>query len=433
MKVNLEKLLTLLDKNERDATCAYKGVQQKHLIQILQHAYNTVPFYKEFYDGRDLENFHGLPVLTRSHVQAAKDNFISTAIPATHGSCYPSETSGTTGRAVRVLATDFTRLFFDALSLREHRWYQRDFTNMLMAILWAKKNFAEAPKGHVQTDWGEPINRYESTGRSVFINIASATQDQIDALLFYEPAYLFTYPSQLIALAEYCLRKQIVMPFLKGIRTTGETFTPENLKLVNEAWPSATVSDVYSCVELGNIAQFCPEYGSYHVNVECVLVEIVDDNNMPSNEGRVLLTGLLNYATPFIRYEIGDYAAWGGQCECGRTLPVLKRILGRKRNRLILPNGESRFPYLGDREEGKKISKGYINKFQFVQHGLYELEYKAVVSQPLSEEQERGLIEFHRRNLGEHFNVKISYHDDIPLSANGKYEEFISHIVPVSN
>ena len=43
---------------------------------------------------------------------------------------------------------------------------------------------------------------------------------------------------------------------------------------------------------------------------------------------------------PLLRYEIGDYAEVGPTCDCGRTLPVLTRILGRDRNRLVMPNGE---------------------------------------------------------------------------------------------
>ena len=48
--------------------------------------------------------------------------------------------------------------------------------------------------------------------------------------------------------------------------------------------------------------------------------------------GRVVVTHLHNYAMPLIRYEIGDYAIAGGNCDCGINLPVLERVVGRTRN-----------------------------------------------------------------------------------------------------
>src|SRR4029079_1989241 len=139
----------------------------------------------------------------------------------------------------------FTRLFYDALMLREHAWHQREFLNKLMAIRWEKRGFAEAPLGHHQSTWGPPIHHYHPTGPSTFINIASKTDDQVQAILIYKPHYLMTYPSQLTALAEYCLKKRIHFPFLVEIRTTGETLTAECMNLTKTAWPQIKLTDVY--------------------------------------------------------------------------------------------------------------------------------------------------------------------------------------------
>mgnify|MGYP000113622014 CR=1 FL=1 len=52
-----------------------------------------------------------------------------------------------------------------------------------------------------------------------------------------------------------------------------------------------------------------------------------------------VVTPFYNLAMPLIRYDIGDYAEAGAPCACGRTLPVLARIMGRSRNMLRLPGG----------------------------------------------------------------------------------------------
>ena len=403
--------------------------QQQHLQRIILHACQTVPLYQTLYATSQLDDcLQNLPILSRDIIQNAGDQFVSQNLPEQHGACYPKETSGSTGKKVKILATDFTRLFYDALMLREHDWHQRDFTKSLMAIKWAKSDFAPAPIGHQQASWGAPINQYKTTGPSVFVNVASSTRSQIDALLLHQPHYLFSYPSQLAALAEYCMRHEIQLSSLEELRSTGESFQENYKNIIRKAWPTLKITDTYSTEEIGNIAQQCPEYDNYHVNSEHVYVEIVDENNQECGlhqPGKVLVTSLLNYATPLIRYEIGDYAEWDAACACGRGLPVIKKILGRKRNRIFLPNGESQFPYLGD--HSTSIISG-IRKFQFIQHTVHDIEIKLVLNTPLTPEQESQYKKLRQQQFGYPFNIILSYPDDIPLGPTGKYEEFISHV-----
>src|SRR5690606_13603855 len=95
------------------------------------------------------------------------------------------------------------------------------------------------------------------------------------------------------------------------------------------------------------------------------------------------------------------------------------------------PSGETRFPYLGDRNERKKITDA-INKFQIIQHSIHEVEYKLVVSEALSLETERKLKQFYQESLGHPFNITLSYHADLPKTHNGKFEEFISLVNPLA-
>ena len=104
---------------------------------------------------------------------------------------------------------------------------------------------------------------------------------------------------------------------------------------------------MYSSQEFGYIALQCPDAHTYHVQSEAVYVEILDGPGgpcRPGEVGRVVISTLHNYATPLLRYEMGDYAETGGDCVCGRTLPVLNRIVGRERNMWIMPNGQRMWP-----------------------------------------------------------------------------------------
>ncbi|MDF1828055.1 MAG: hypothetical protein P1U39_07225 [Legionellaceae bacterium] len=437
MNSAMKTLQAMLTDSQYQSQKAFLEKQQQQLDKLIQHAYTTVPFYQDYYadvvfDTKlDIEHFTQLPMLSRAQVQLAGESLISTALPSTHGATYPLETSGSTGQAVRVLGTDFTRLFYDALMLREHAWHARDFKQKLMFIRWLKRGVAEAPEGHVQANWGPPVSKYHLTGPGVLVNIASETNKQIEALIKYQPYYLATYPSQLLALAEYCSQHKIYIPSLHELRTTGEMLTPKQISRVKKAWPQVKISDTYSCVEFGNIAQQCPEYHHYHVNTEHVKLEIIDahgDACEVGKVGKVLVTGLLNYATPLIRYELGDYASWGEPCACGRSLPVLQKIYGRERNRLMMPHGESCFPYLGEYDDVDESTLGAIRKFQFIQRTVDDIEIKIVSSKIFSAEEEAYFKQLYQTNLGFPFNISITYHDEIPVGPTGKFEEFISYV-----
>ena len=115
--------------------------QGGQLAQLLQHAWRTVPFYRERlaqvgYRGEADDPFavlHALPILSRSILQEDVARIRSTQIPESHGNTHPLETSGTTGRAVKLLGTQITNLFWRAFALREHIWYQRDLSAKLAA------------------------------------------------------------------------------------------------------------------------------------------------------------------------------------------------------------------------------------------------------------------------------------------------------------
>jgi phenylacetate-CoA ligase len=187
--------------------------------------------------------------------------------------------------------------------------------------------------------------------------------------------------------------------------------------------------DMYSSQETGYLALQCPDHPHYHVQSESVLLEVVDDQGRPcapGEVGRVLVTCLNNFATPLIRYEIGDYAEVGEPCPCGRGLPVLKRIMGRYRNLLTLPDGSRRWPRLGYESKLQDIAP--IELMQMVQRNLDEIDVRLVVPRPLSATEQESLTGFIQKNLGHPFRLRFEYVDSIRNPANGKIEQFISQV-----
>jgi phenylacetate-CoA ligase len=137
------------------------------------------------------------------------------------------------------------------------------------------------------------------------------------------------------------------LPSLRLAFTVAET-VDDGLRERARRTLGVEIADNYGATE-GFIAWQCPQ-GSYHINAEHVLVELVDDNGhevAPGEIGRVLITTLENYLMPLVRYDLSDYAiAAAGTCRCGRTLPLLGRILGRKRVMFRRADGRIYFPYV---------------------------------------------------------------------------------------
>lgn len=192
----------------------------------------------------------------------------------------------------------------------------------------------------------------------------------------------------------------------------------------------APVTDLYSSQELGIIALQCPTSSLYHIQAENVVVEILDEKGgacRPGEVGRIVITDLHNFATPLVRYELRDYAEVGSPCSCGRGLPTLRRILGRKRNMLLLPNGQRRWPVVGFQRFREVMPS--LKQYQLIQHSPQRIEVRLVVSGKVLVEQERALAHVIQKALGHPFNLQFKYQSmELPRSPGGKFEEFICEV-----
>ena len=93
------------------------------------------------------------------------------------------------------------------------------------------------------------------------------------------------------------------------------------------------ISANYSAEEIGPMAfecTQCPDH--FHVATSNVIIEVDDSITVCFDGhtlGRVLVTHIHGYATPFIRYDIGDFAQLHDTCPCGHDGPVMSKIYGR--------------------------------------------------------------------------------------------------------
>lgn len=433
------QLLAMLYQLEQSQWWSPEQLREAQLDQLrllCAHASKEIPFYRQRFQQAGLddltrltfEEWQRMPILTRSDFQG-KEALISTAkIPAPYQVTGNIATSGSTGQPIRVSTTNLTQFLWNAFTLREHQWHDLDFSQKFSAIRYLNQKAAGYPDGATLPDWGPPTTLLYRTGPcSVLDSKTTTVQQQWEWLTRQQAVYFVTYPSILAELIQHSIEAKQPPPELREIRLFGEAVDEDVLTLCRETW-NIPITDTYSANETGPIAHQCPSHPHYHVQAENLLVEILNDRDQPcapGEIGRVVLTTLHNFATPLLRYAIGDYAEAGPACPCGRGLPVLRRILGRVRNILTLPNGEKRWPALN---WGKLSRIAPLVQYQLIQKTLHHIEAHLVVREKVTAEQENQMREALAEAFGESFEFTFHYPDSIERSPTGKFEDFKSEL-----
>ncbi|TRZ93044.1 MAG: phenylacetate--CoA ligase family protein [Rhodocyclaceae bacterium] len=322
-------------------------------------------------------------------------------------------------------------LIWMAMTLREHLWQRRDFSQSLAVVRAQLAEEDKARSGVSWTDWGPPVSHLFASGPSHGMNLQTDIRRQVEWLRQIRPAYLLTYPNNLSALLDLA---EVDPDHLAGlgrliqVRTIGETLHDSLRERCRDVL-GVGVADLYSTQEVGVIAIECPRGGGYHVMAEGVVIELLRDDDQPcaaGETGRIIVTDLHNFATPLIRYDLGDLVVADGPCACGRGLPKIRRILGRQRNLLRIPDGRRYWPLVG--------AFGYreiapVRQYQIVQRSLERVTLRLAVERPLSVVEEGALAEILVEFLGHRFAVDFEYCTPvIPRGPGGKFEDFVCEI-----
>ncbi len=412
--------------------------QSAQLQRLLAHARRSVPFYRERLKNAptapgspwDQDRWRTVPILRREDVQTAASSLVSTDLPASHGVLDEIFTSGSTGQPIRAVRSELWGLFWSAFTLRDHLWHRRDMTGKLATIRESGRDKAPYPDGAVSDNWGYASGLVFATGPAVSLNITSTFEQQVEWLQREDPDYLLTHPSIVHRLAEYCLEKGIQLSRLRQVETISEVLRPATREICREAW-NVPLVDMYTAREAGYIALQCPAAEHYHVQSEGIFVEVLNDREEPCRSGevgRVIVTPLHNFAMPLVRYDIGDYAEVGDACACGRGLPVLRRILGREQNMLAMPDGQMRWPLLSSSDLQAMQARAPIRQYQFRQKSLECIELRLSTLRPLTAEERETLRSWVRDKFGHPFEVSLTFHDELPLTRGGKFEDFVSEL-----
>lgn len=434
------QLLTVLDQFEGSQWWSPEVLQRyqfDHLARLLAHAYETVPFHRArladagYRPGQAVtpEFWQQVPILKRRDIQDQGDAFQSTRVPPEHGEVFKVNTSGSTATPLSVWRSELHAMILEAIVLRKAIWQGCDFRLKLGAVIRDHKDGSFAPAGSHHSDWGRPAALAYETGPAAVIDNRSTGAEIADWLVRERPDYLNIVPKLLNDVCFEFLDRGLAPPPIKGIFVHAEIIGPDLRELARRTFGLELFAS-YGAREIGTIALQCPQHQHYHVQAEAVLLEVLDEHGnpcAPGETGTVVITPLHGYASPLIRYEIGDRAVVGPPCPCGRPHPVLRQVVGRTRDRVVLPSGMRRYCYFGGLAFWQFRD---LRQFQIVQRSFYDLEVRLVARRRLTPEVEAEVARRIKTATSEHFSVAFTYHDAIPLNPGGKFQDLVCEVDP---
>jgi len=336
---------------ERDSWSRYDLVayQEERVRALITHAVSKSPYYREALGADAAERpLTELPTLSKATLMAEFDRIITDPrlrladlqahlggpdpLQSFLGAYRVATTSGTTGRRSIVVFTVEEAAAWRAVSGRP----------MMRMGIGLRPRFAAL---------GSPSPVHVT--RQVLVppgvptppvSTATPIAELVAALNAEQPELLLGAVGVWRALAEEQIAGRLrIAP--KAAFFSSEAVTADVKRRVRQAWGIEPMSG-YAATEAPAIATSSPEHPELEIADDVVVIEIVDEDGKPVAPGRpgakVLLTNLINYAQPLIRYELTDSVVESPLPNpAGRPWRCLLSVDGRKADILYLraPDG----------------------------------------------------------------------------------------------
>jgi phenylacetate-coenzyme A ligase PaaK-like adenylate-forming protein len=141
--------------------------------------------------------------------------------------------------------------------------------------------------------------------------------------------------------------------------------------------------------------------------------------------GRLLITHLHSYATPIIRYDIGDFGQLEAQCPCGHDGPTISNIFGRGKHFLRHPDGRLLPFYLSTRMLEEILP---FKEFRVRQNEINTIRVEVGGRETITANEETNLRKLIVKASDAEFNIQIIPVKEIDWSTNPKRLFFASSV-----
>jgi phenylacetate-CoA ligase len=419
---NVPAYLAELKESQWWSEADLKTAQLAKLRSLLAHAWERSPFYRRHFESArfdcrpgSLDDLKALPSLGKKDVASRREEIQNAG---RGGRLVYSKSAGTTSIPLSFYRSRDWDAQHRAAVMRGYSWYGVEPWSR-HGRLWA---VPAKPSDRLKARVGDALlNRFRQ--KSFDLN-PETLEDFYRRLAGAE--YLAGYSQPLYEFARFVNERHAGegLLALKLVKGTSEKIYPHYRAEARAAFGRSITSE-YGASEAGIIAFECPE-GTNHVNMEHVIVEIENDE--------IVVTNLLSYSFPFIRYRLGDFVKLreGFSCPCGRKGLVIDEIAGRVGFK-IYGTGDEVFPSVAIDLIMKALGSfgGLVAQCQVVQKEKGKLDFFVVPGASCDSTGksriERFLDDTVPRYYGAAIRHRVRFVEAIP-HRGGKFLEFVSEI-----
>lgn len=402
--------------------------EEERLAFLLHRAATRVPWYRVLWqrrrhgNNRPWESLANWPILEKEPLRANPRAFVADDCDPTR--MFHVHTSGTTGKALDLLwSRDMVRTWYALAEARWRRWYgvsRHDRWAMLGGQLVTPVQSRRPPFWV----WNAALNQLYMSSYHLAPDLI---EHYLAALRHYRITYLWGYTSSLHALAQGVLRlgrRDLTMAVVVANAEPVHRYQAEAIAAAFRC----PVRETYGMAEAVVAASEC-QAGQLHLWPEAGVVEVVEgDQPVPGGEtGDLVCTGLLSADMPLIRYRVGDrgrLAQADEACSCGRSLPIMASVMGRKDEVLFTADGRR----IGRLDPVFKTNLPVIEA-QIIQEALNKVRVKYVPAPDYTDQAGRTITQRLQARLGP-VRVILEPVNQVPRGANGKFRAVICNLPP---
>lgn len=424
-----ERLLAEFESHDRWSREDLQRYQDEQLATLIAHVYEHVPYYRRIMqerrlqpqDIRSVEDLPRLPVLTPDDIRTHFDELIADNVVRSR--LHHGHTSGTTGSPLQFLYDDRVCLVKNVVDWRQKRWAGINPGDRMAFFLGR----VVVPVSRSRP----PFWRYNRVLKHLFFSSFHLSPDTLDIyfdkLGDFQPLAIEGYPSTMFILARYLLSRNQTFP-VRAVFTSSETLFPQQREAIEQAF-ACKLFDFYGMAERVVFATECEQHCGHHLNSDFGVTEIVcgdDSAGTPGEMGRIVATGLHNYAMPLIRYRTSDITAVSrDRCACGRPYPLMAEVTTKDEDIVTTPDG--RFVSSSILTHPFKPLAS-VRESQIIQEDRNHLVVKVVPRESFSDRDRRYLIDELTHRLGPEMRIEVVLVDRIPRTAAGKFRWVISKV-----
>ncbi|MHC1604824.1 MAG: phenylacetate--CoA ligase family protein [Candidatus Methanofastidiosia archaeon] len=429
----ISKLLKLFEKSQWWNLKELEEYQNKRLKALIKHAYKNVPYYHDMFKSlnftpdsiKTMKDLNKLPVLTKEEIRKNPESFLAKNIKKT--TMIRNITSGSTGKVFEYMMDKDTRTVSRALGLRAWGFAGYDLGDKIVTVGGSSllpQKISLLDKITFKANRNLLLSSYNMDKEKV--------KNHVQRIIEFNPKFIRGYPSSIAIIANYLTENNVHKIKTSAVMTTAETLYKRDRETISDAF-DCDVFDQFGCNDGGGDLMECKEHVGYHIEVERAIHEFLDESNEPvsSNEiGHIILTDLWNYAMPFIRYDAGDMAIPTDElCSCGRELPLVKAIVGRAIERIVLPDG-SFLPGLTitDIFDTKEGCSDKVLDYQIIQEKVDTFTINIVKNKGYTDKTSVEICKYFEGHMGISLNIQFNFVDKIPRTSANKRKMVLSKV-----